>query len=164
MDGYRDLLAIAPMEGTPRPTQRFHAPLWPSGCSCLDLFSPRNRSKRSPSLTPPIHGTLASQMCRTSLINLSPQKRTDRPAPVVGAGGRAGVGRREEGVDLPDAETYLLPLAACQGEEEEAAEEGGGYQLPLACQVCLLLVGLFFLFPTCLLFIIYFFLFPILFF
>ena len=50
---------------------------------------------------------------------------------------------RNKGIDVSGAcsqeeefpgETYLLPLAACHGEDVEASE-AGGYQLPIECQV-----------------------------
>lgn len=46
----------------------------------------------------------------------------------------AGVDRGSREEDFPEGETYLIPLAACEGEDKEAAE-AGGYRLPLSCEV-----------------------------
>ena len=43
-------------------------------------------------------------------------------------------GEISQEVEFDEGETYLLPLGACDGENEEAAE-AGGYQLPLQCEV-----------------------------
>lgn len=39
-----------------------------------------------------------------------------------------------EEAEFPEAETYLLPLGACHGEDQQATEREG-YRLPIKCQV-----------------------------
>lgn len=40
----------------------------------------------------------------------------------------------EDEAEFLEAETYLLPLGACQGDDDEA-RRADGYQLPIVCQV-----------------------------
>lgn len=45
-----------------------------------------------------------------------------------------GSGGSSQEAEFPERETYLLPLGACHGEDEEASR-AGGYMLPIQCQV-----------------------------
>lgn len=57
-----------------------------------------------------------------------------RPTVLRRAQHLTGVDRGSREEHFPEGETYLLPLAACEGEDKEAAVTGG-YRLPLSCEV-----------------------------
>lgn len=110
-------------------------------CSCVyvRVFQGRCDGGRCVSppflpLTPPSAGPagfLSSPPTSTADGSLTLQFFIDCDATRTNGTGVDNESREE---DFPEGETYLLLLAACEGEEREAAE-AGGYQLPLSCEV-----------------------------
>eukprot|EP00903_Cladosiphon_okamuranus_P006776 g6606.t1 len=86
--------------------------------SCFRWNCACGRQPRAQQATAPIIGAVVYLPANEEIVSHGAFKGIDR-------------GSREE--DFPEGETYLLPLAACEGEDREAAE-AEGYRLPLSCE------------------------------